>query len=91
MNGRDAELAKGGDVELVEAEVVEPPEAALRGRFSIYAPEGKPLVFALRIEGDTEDRHFVVPPMMVRLLSRQLGADVGEALRRLRGGEELTG
>lgn len=67
--------------ETVRGELVPAAEPVLRGRFSLYAEDGKPLVFALRLEGSEEDRHFVVPKMLEGLLSRQTGVNVRDMLR----------
>jgi hypothetical protein len=70
-----------------EAEVVDAPQPVLRGRFSVYVVEpGNKLVFACRLEGQEKDQHMTVPPMMVKLLSRQLGVSVPDLLARLREG-----
>lgn len=70
--------------EVYDGEVVAAPQPVLRGRFALYVTDRERLVFALRVEGEEEDRHFQVPAPLLKLLSRQLGGDVLEMLRRLK-------
>ncbi len=69
--------------EVLQGELVS-PEKIGAGRFSVYLAPGERIVLAVRLDGREETERFVVPKMLMRLLSRHAGVDVAAALRGLK-------
>lgn len=76
------------DLEVHEGEVVPEPQPLLRARLAVYLTEDRKLVIALRVDGEEETRHMVIPKALVRLASRQYGIDLQQAIAELRPAEE---
>jgi len=63
---------------LVMAEETGKPVRMSKGGFSLYATPQGGMVIAYRLDGETEDQHFPVPPMLVRVwLGRMRGESPG--------------
>lgn len=67
----------------MSAEIVpETPEPLLKGKFAIFETPGGGIHLALRADGEDEERHIDIPPMLVKMASK--GRDPFALLKGLR-------